>query len=61
EDTSDKATSELIPNGSEDVALALNFESCDQIRFKSAPAKVAMRALKRSLNHENLNVQLLAL
>ncbi|KAG1769176.1 FAD binding domain-containing protein [Suillus occidentalis] len=59
EDTSDKATSELIPNGSEDVAL--NLESCDQIRFKSAPAKVAMRALKRRLNHKNCNVQLLAL
>ncbi|KAG0703499.1 hypothetical protein DFH29DRAFT_803396 [Suillus ampliporus] len=55
----DKATSELIPNGSEDVAL--NLEICDQIRSKSAPAKDAMRALKRRLNHKNPNVQLLAL
>ncbi|KAL4069017.1 hypothetical protein V8B97DRAFT_1965190 [Scleroderma yunnanense] len=55
----DKATSELIPTGSEDVAL--NLEICDQIRSKSAPAKDAMRALKRRLNHKNPNVQLLAL
>ncbi|KIJ58729.1 hypothetical protein HYDPIDRAFT_64013, partial [Hydnomerulius pinastri MD-312] len=55
----DKATSELIPSGSEDVAL--NLEICDQIRSKSAPAKDAMRALRRRLNHKNPNVQLLAL
>lgn len=59
DDAVDKATSELIPNGSEDVAL--NLEICDQIRSKSAPAKDAMRALKRRLNHKNPNVQLLAL
>ncbi|KIK94674.1 hypothetical protein PAXRUDRAFT_827747 [Paxillus rubicundulus Ve08.2h10] len=55
----DKATSELIPSGSEDVALSL--EICDQIRSKSAPAKDSMRALKRRLNHKNPNVQILAL
>lgn len=59
DDAVDKATSELTPNGSEDVAL--NLEICDQIRSKSAPAKDAMRALKRRLNHKNPNVQLLAL
>ncbi|KAG2134565.1 uncharacterized protein EDB93DRAFT_1331216 [Suillus bovinus] len=59
DDAVDKATSELIPTGSEDVAL--NLEICDQIRSKSAPAKDAMRALKRRLNHKNPNVQLLAL
>jgi len=50
----DKATSELLPSGSEDIAL--NLEICDQIRSKSAPAKD-----ERRLNHKNPNVQLLAL
>ena len=55
----DKATSELLPSGAEDMAL--NLEICDQIRSKSIPAKDAMRALKRRLDHKNPNVQLLAL
>ncbi|KAJ3574976.1 hypothetical protein NP233_g1389 [Leucocoprinus birnbaumii] len=59
DDAIDKATSELMPAGTEDIAL--NLEICDQIRSKSAPAKDAMRALKRRLNHKNPNVQLLAL
>ncbi|KIK22135.1 hypothetical protein PISMIDRAFT_102997 [Pisolithus microcarpus 441] len=59
DDAIEKATSELIPTGSEDVAL--NLEICDQIRSKSVPAKDAMRALKRRLDHKNPNVQLLAL
>ncbi|KAG0069817.1 Vacuolar protein-sorting-associated protein 27 [Linnemannia elongata] len=55
----DKATSENLPAGTED--LALNLEICDQIRSKQIPPKDATKALKRRINHKNPNVQLLAL
>ncbi|CAG8526514.1 8495_t:CDS:10, partial [Ambispora leptoticha] len=55
----EKATSELLPKGQED--LALNLDISDQIRSKSVPAKDAMKALKKRIDHSNPNVQLLAL
>ncbi|KAF9194999.1 Vacuolar protein-sorting-associated protein 27 [Haplosporangium sp. Z 767] len=55
----DRATSENLPVGSED--LALNLEICDQIRSKQVSPKDAAKALKRRIGHKNPNVQLLAL
>ncbi|KAF9112103.1 Vacuolar protein-sorting-associated protein 27 [Mortierella sp. AM989] len=55
----DRATSENLPAGAED--LALNLEICDQIRSKQVSSKDAAKALKRRISHKNPNVQLLAL
>lgn len=55
----EKATSELLPVGSEDIAL--NLEICDQVRAKQVPAKQAMQVLRRRVSHKNPNVVLLAL
>ncbi|KAG0260202.1 Vacuolar protein-sorting-associated protein 27 [Mortierella polycephala] len=55
----DKATSESLLAGTDD--LALNLEICDQIRSKQVSPKDAAKALKRRIGHKNPNVQLLAL
>jgi growth factor-regulated tyrosine kinase substrate len=55
----EKATSEMIPAGQEDMAL--NLDICDRIRGKQVPPKDAMRSLKKRISHRNPNVQLLAL
>ncbi|UZJ54358.1 hypothetical protein CBS101457_003678 [Exobasidium rhododendri] len=55
----DKATSELLPAGQEDIAL--NLEICDQVRAKQVPPKQAMQVIKKRLGNKNPNVVLLAL
>ncbi|KAF9967234.1 Vacuolar protein-sorting-associated protein 27 [Mortierella alpina] len=55
----DKATSENLPAGTDD--LALNLEICDQVRSKQVSPKDVAKALKRRIAHKNPNVQLLAL
>lgn len=55
----EKATSELLPAGQEDIAL--NLEVCDQVRAKQVPPRQAMQTIKKRLGHKNPNVVLLAL
>ncbi|RIB21262.1 hypothetical protein C2G38_1962740 [Gigaspora rosea] len=55
----EKATSELVPKGQDN--LALNLDISDQIRSKSVQPKEALRVLKKRVTHDNPNVQLLAL
>jgi growth factor-regulated tyrosine kinase substrate len=55
----DRATSEYLPAGQED--LSLNLDVCDEIRSREANAREAARVLKRRIGHRNPNVQLLAL
>ncbi|KAN0061179.1 Vacuolar protein-sorting-associated protein 27 [Thecaphora frezii] len=55
----EKATSELLPAGQEDIAL--NLDICDQVRAKQVQPKQAMQIIKRRISHRNPNVVLLAL
>ncbi|KAJ3191996.1 Vacuolar protein-sorting-associated protein 27 [Irineochytrium annulatum] len=59
DDVVEKATSENLPRGEEDIVQ--NLDICDKIRSKEVPAKAAIQSLKRRINHKNPNVQLLAL
>lgn len=52
----DKATSENLPSGQEDMAL--NLEICDQIRCKQIGAKDASSSLRRRLRNPNPIIQL---
>ncbi|KAJ3410786.1 Vacuolar protein-sorting-associated protein 27 [Chytridiales sp. JEL 0842] len=58
-DVWEKATSENLPIGTED--LVLNLEIADKIKSKEVLPKEAIRALKKRINHKNPNVQLMAL
>ncbi len=55
----ERATSEAIPAGSDDIML--NLEVADKIKGKDVAPEKAMRAIKARLEHRNPNVQLLAL
>ncbi|KAH6580445.1 hypothetical protein BASA82_001095 [Batrachochytrium salamandrivorans] len=59
DDLVEKATSEHIPVGTDDLVLSLNI--ADKIKSKEVPAKTAVLSLKRRINHRNPNVQILAL
>ncbi|CAG8565171.1 6257_t:CDS:2 [Acaulospora colombiana] len=59
EEQVEKATSELLPRGQED--LVLFHEISDMIRSKSVAPKDAIRVLKKRITNSNPNVQLLAL
>ncbi|KAJ3409465.1 Vacuolar protein-sorting-associated protein 27 [Chytridiales sp. JEL 0842] len=59
DDIVEKATSENLPVGSED--LVLNLDIADKVKSKEVPPKDAVRSLKKRINHKNPNVQLLAL
>ena len=58
-DLVERATSALLPAGSEDIAL--NLDVGDQVRSRAVPPHEAMLVLKRRLAHPNPNVKLLAL
>ncbi|KAI8621602.1 hypothetical protein BC830DRAFT_1093349 [Chytriomyces sp. MP71] len=55
----DKATSENLPIGSEDMVL--NLEIADKIKSKNTPANYAAKSIKRRLLFKNPNVQILAM
>ncbi|KAJ3021437.1 Vacuolar protein-sorting-associated protein 27 [Thoreauomyces humboldtii] len=59
DDLVDKATSENLPVGTDDIVL--NLEIADKIKAKEVTAKQASQSLRRRLNHKNPNVQLLVL
>ncbi|CAG8633730.1 11572_t:CDS:10 [Acaulospora morrowiae] len=59
EEQVEKATSELLPRGQDEIALY--YEISDMIRSKSVTPKEAIRILKKRITHSNPNVQLLAL
>ncbi|KAI9005067.1 hypothetical protein DFJ74DRAFT_405805 [Hyaloraphidium curvatum] len=58
-DLVERATSEAIPAGSDDIMV--NLEVADKIKGKEVAPDKAMRTIKARLDHKNPNVQLLAL
>jgi growth factor-regulated tyrosine kinase substrate len=55
----EKATSEFMPSGEENLGLQLDIS--DDIRSKKISAKEAVQAMKKRLGHKNPNVQLATL
>lgn len=57
---SDKATSELLPPGSDETLLT-SLQLSDLIRSKAVDANHALRSLRRRIAHKNPNVQIQSL
>jgi hypothetical protein len=58
--STDNATSELLPSGSDETLLT-SLQLSDQIRSKSVDASYALKSLRRRTGHKNPNVQIQAL
>lgn len=56
----DKATSELLPTGSDETLLT-SLQLSDLIRSKAVDPSYALKSLRRRISHKNPNVQIQSL